>query len=124
MSAEYTQRHVAVVPRFRSSRVVLALVAASMTRVLRRFAGVLLALLPATIFAYLATLVERVRRRDHRPLLKDKDPATVLSALAAVRNPVYAEAPIRVNSRQAPHETTVAAIVAALAAANSARPVA
>lgn len=74
--------------------------------------------------ADIATLVERVRRRDHRPLLKDKDPATVLSALAAVRNPVYAEAPIRVNSRQAPHETTVDAIVAALAAANAGRPAA
>ncbi|MDB5507389.1 MAG: Na(+) antiporter subunit [Devosia sp.] len=38
----------------------LALVAAGMTLVLRRFAGVLLAVLPAAMFAYLATLVERV----------------------------------------------------------------
>ncbi len=72
--------------------------------------------------ADIATLVERVRRRDHRPLLKDKDPATVLTELAAVRNPIYAEAPIRVNSRQAPHEVTVAAIVSALAAANARKP--
>lgn len=74
--------------------------------------------------ADIATLVERVRRRDHRPLLKDKDPAVVLAELAAVRNPIYATAPIRVNSREAPHEATVAAIVAALAAANAKKPAA
>ncbi len=69
--------------------------------------------------ADVATLVERVHRRDHRPLLCGKDPAAVLTELARVRNPLYAEAPIRVSSRQAPHEVTVAAIVTALAAANT-----
>src|SRR5512147_1638257 len=37
-------------------------------------------------------LAERVGRRDHRPLLKGQDPLTRLRDLAAVRNPVYAEA--------------------------------
>jgi shikimate kinase len=65
------------------------------------------------------TLVERVRRRNTRPLLKDKDPGEVLTALAAVRNPVYAEAQIRVPSKSSPHGDTVDAIIAALFAANS-----
>jgi shikimate kinase len=63
--------------------------------------------------------VERVRRRGHRPLLKGRDPGTVLAELAAVRGPVYALAPIRVASGKGPHGETVEAIVAALAAANS-----
>lgn len=62
------------------------------------------------------TLVERVKRRSTRPLLKDRDPHAVLSELAAVRNPVYALAPIRVRSAPAPHESTVNAILKALAA--------
>jgi shikimate kinase len=69
--------------------------------------------------ADIATLVERVRRRDTRPLLKDKDPAEVLTALAAVRNPIYAEAPIHIGSKRGPHTETVDAIIAALAAINA-----
>lgn len=59
-------------------------------------------------------LVDRVRRRDTRPLLRDKDPATVLRELAAVRNPLYAQAHIRVPSNNAPHDTTVRAILQAI----------
>jgi shikimate kinase len=69
--------------------------------------------------ADIETLVERVRRRNTRPLLKDKDPGEVLTALAAVRNPVYAQAHIRVPSKSSPHGDTVDAIIAALFAANS-----
>ena len=69
--------------------------------------------------ADIATLVERVRRRDTRPLLKGKDPAEVLTALAAVRNPIYAEAPIHIGSKRGPHTETVDAIIAALAAINA-----
>ncbi len=68
--------------------------------------------------ADIATLVERVRRRNTRPLLTGRDPGTVLTELAAVRNPIYAEAPIRVASKSTPHGETVAAIIAALIAAN------
>ncbi len=64
--------------------------------------------------ADVATLVGRVGRRSHRPLLKDRDPGEVLRELAAVRNPVYAEAHIRVSSASNPHEHTVRAILEAL----------
>jgi shikimate kinase len=60
------------------------------------------------------TLVERVGRRDDRPLLRDRDPHAVLSELAAVRNPIYALAPIHIASHKAPHENTVAAILKAI----------
>ncbi len=61
------------------------------------------------------TLVERVGRRETRPLLKNRDPRQVLTELAAARNPVYAQAPIRVASRPQPHEASVDAILEALA---------
>ena len=59
-------------------------------------------------------LAERVKRRDTRPLLRDRDARTVLGELAAARNPIYALAPIHVASHKAPHEATVAAILKAL----------
>lgn len=59
-------------------------------------------------------LAERVAKRDHRPLLRGKDPLKVLTELAAVRNPVYALAPIHVVSKVAPHDATVNAILKAL----------
>ncbi|WP_194953598.1 shikimate kinase [Sphingopyxis solisilvae] len=65
--------------------------------------------------ADIPTLVERVARRSHRPLLKDRDAGEVLRELAAVRNPVYAEAHLRVSSASTPHEQTVRAILEALA---------
>ena len=64
--------------------------------------------------ADIATLVNRVSRRGHRPLLKGRDPAEVLGDLAAVRNPVYAEAHLRVGSASSPHDHTVRAIMEAL----------
>jgi shikimate kinase len=59
-------------------------------------------------------IAERVGRRSTRPLLKDRDPRVVLRELAAVRNPVYALAPLHVRSEPAPHDTTVDAILKAL----------
>ena len=64
--------------------------------------------------ADIPTLVERVGRRSHRPLLKDRDPGTVLRELAAVRNPIYAEAHLRISSASTPHDHTVRAILEAL----------
>ena len=61
-----------------------------------------------------AVLAERVKRRDTRPLLRNRDPHAVLAELAAVRNPVYALAPIHIASHKAPHENTVAAILRAI----------
>ncbi|MGL4541686.1 MAG: shikimate kinase [Polymorphobacter sp.] len=65
--------------------------------------------------ADIPTLVERVGRRSTRPLLAGKDALTVLTELAALRNPLYAQAPIHIASKPAPHEVTVNAIVEALA---------
>ena len=59
-------------------------------------------------------LAERVKRRDTRPLLRNRDPFEVLTDLARVRNPLYALAHVRVPSYQAPHEATVQAILKAL----------
>jgi len=59
-------------------------------------------------------LVERVGRRDDRPLLRNRDPREALTELAAKRNPVYALAPIHVRSEPLPHDTTVEAILKAL----------
>ena len=61
--------------------------------------------------AAIETLVARVARRNHRPLLVGKDPAQVLTELLAVRGPLYAQAPIRVVSANGPHEDTVNAIL-------------
>lgn len=59
-------------------------------------------------------LVDRVGRRDTRPLLRGRDPREVLTELARVRNPLYAQAHIHVLSNRSPHETTVAAILKAI----------
>ena len=64
--------------------------------------------------AEIDVLSERVGRREGRPLLKDKDAKTVLRELAAVRNPIYAQAHIHVRSEPMPHEATVEAILRAL----------
>ena len=61
-------------------------------------------------------LVERVGRRDHRPLLVGRDPGEVLRDLAAKREPVYAQAHLTVDSGAQPHAQTVERIVAALVA--------
>lgn len=66
--------------------------------------------------ADIETLVQRVGRRGDRPLLLDRDPETVLRDLAAIRNPVYALAPVHVFSHPAPHEATVDAILKELRA--------
>lgn len=61
-----------------------------------------------------AVLADRVRKRDTRPLLRGRDPETVLAELAKVRNPFYALAPIHVASIAAPHDATVDAILKAI----------
>jgi shikimate kinase len=65
--------------------------------------------------ADLETLAERVSRRGHRPLLKDKEPLPLLQELAARRNPIYAEAHLHVRTEASPHERAVDRIIAALA---------
>lgn len=57
------------------------------------------------------TLVERVRRKDTRPLLRGGDPREIVTKLKAEREPAYAEAPIHVASGAGPHGDTVMRIV-------------
>ena len=64
--------------------------------------------------ADIALLAERVSRRDNRPLLKGRDAATVLTDLAAKRNPIYAEAHIHVRSESTPHDDAVERIIRAI----------
>jgi len=67
--------------------------------------------------ADLDVLAERVGRRDgSRPLLKGRDVREALGELAAIRNPIYAQAPFHVRSQPLPHDATVENIVKALTA--------
>lgn len=63
-----------------------------------------------------ATLIARTRRRDSRPLLKTGDPGAILTRLHAERAPAYAEAPIRIESGDVPHNQTALRIVEAIEA--------
>lgn len=62
----------------------------------------------------ISILVERVSRKNTRPLLKDKDPFKVLSELADIRNPYYAQSDIHISSVNGPHSAAVRAILKAL----------
>lgn len=70
--------------------------------------------------ADLDLLVNRVARRNNRPLLKDGEPREILGRLIDERYPIYAEADIVVDSgREAPEVTSdrvLAAVRAHLAA--------
>ena len=63
-----------------------------------------------------ATLVERVTRKDTRPLLREGDPAEIVARLKAERETAYAEAPVQVTSHPGPHGDTVNRILQELAA--------
>lgn len=64
--------------------------------------------------ADLKVVVQRVQRRDTRPLLRGKDPLKALSALAEVRYPIYATADVTVDVGAGAHGQAVEAIVSAL----------
>lgn len=66
--------------------------------------------------ADLATVAQRVQRRDTRPLLRGRDPLTALTAMAEVRYPVYATADLTVDVTGGAHAQAVEAIVEALEA--------
>jgi shikimate kinase len=65
--------------------------------------------------ADLELLLQRVARRNNRPLLKVGEPRAVLERLMAERYPVYAEADIIVDCIDGPPETTLDCTIAALA---------
>lgn len=60
------------------------------------------------------TLVERTSRRGTRPLLRNGDPAEILTRLLHERAPFYAQAPIRVGSSDGPHRDTALEIIEAI----------
>jgi shikimate kinase len=66
--------------------------------------------------AELDVLYDRVRRRGHRPLLRQGDPREVLARLMEQRYPIYAEADIVVDSTAQPADRTTEQVVAALRA--------
>lgn len=67
--------------------------------------------IPVWLDCDVETLVERVGRKDTRPLLRGKDPAEILARLKAEREPFYAQAPIRVMSGKAPQSRTLAQVL-------------
>jgi shikimate kinase len=58
-----------------------------------------------------ATLLDRVSRRDTRPLLRGGDPKEIVARLKAERESAYAQAPIKVMSQPGPHGDTVSRIL-------------
>ena len=64
--------------------------------------------------AEIAVLYDRVRKRGHRPLLKQGDPREILERLMTQRYPVYAEADIVVDSTAQPADRTTDEVIEAL----------
>lgn len=64
--------------------------------------------------ADLNVLLERVSRRDTRPLLKTGDKGSILGRLMDERYPIYAEADITIDSNAGMHEAVVDNIITAL----------
>jgi len=65
--------------------------------------------------ADLDVLMERVRRRQNRPLLKAEDPEAVMRDLIARRYPVYSEADVTIQSRDVPKEQIAEEVIKGLA---------
>jgi shikimate kinase len=65
--------------------------------------------------ADLETLVQRTSRRATRPLLAQGDPRETLARLMEIREPVYVEADLTVDSVAGPVELTVQGVLQALA---------
>ena len=64
--------------------------------------------------ADLDVLLDRVKRRSNRPLLRQGDPKEVLRRLMTQRYPVYAEADIVVESTAQPADITTEQVIEAL----------
>jgi shikimate kinase len=61
------------------------------------------------------TLMERVGRKDNRPLLRGGNPREILARLRAEREPAYSQAPIKVMSGNQPHGRTLAKVMKGIA---------
>lgn len=60
------------------------------------------------------TLIERVGRKDNRPLLKNGNPREILTRLREERRPFYEQAAIHVVSGNQPHQQTAHTILKAI----------
>jgi shikimate kinase len=61
-----------------------------------------------------ATLVDRVTRKDTRPLLRGGDPKAIVARLKTEREPAYSQAPNKVMSDAGPHGEAVNRILKAI----------
>lgn len=59
-------------------------------------------------------LVDRVGRKDTRPLLRTGDPREILTRLKAEREPAYSQAPIHVKSTAGPQNRTAMRVLKGL----------
>jgi shikimate kinase len=66
------------------------------------------------IKAPIEVLLDRVTRRDTRPLLKNGDTREIVTRLLAEREPIYAQADLAIDSADGPHAQVVESIVDAL----------
>ena len=66
--------------------------------------------------AELDVLFDRVKKRTHRPLLRQGDPKEILARLMQERYPVYAEADIVVDSTAQPADRTTEQVIDAIRA--------
>ncbi|MBS0519473.1 MAG: shikimate kinase [Proteobacteria bacterium] len=73
--------------------------------------------------ADLDVLYDRVKRRSHRPLLREGDPRDILARLMTQRYPVYAEADLVVDSTAQPADVTTEQVVDALRRYLTAQPI-
>ena len=64
--------------------------------------------------AELPLLMKRVLKRSNRPLLQAADPQAVMRNFIEVRYPIYAGAPVVVESRDIPHDAMASRVIAAL----------
>lgn len=70
--------------------------------------------IPVWLDSEVDVLVERVGRKDTRPLLRNGDPREILTRLRNERRPAYSQAPIHILSGNTPHLHTATRILKAI----------
>ncbi len=67
--------------------------------------------IPVWLDSEVDVLMERVGRKDNRPLLRQGNPREILTRLRDEREPFYSQAPIQVKSTAGPHSRTVTKVL-------------
>ncbi len=67
--------------------------------------------IPVWLDSEVDVLMERVGRKDSRPLLRQGDPREILTRLRTEREPFYSQAPIHIKSTSGPHSRTVTKVL-------------